>query len=657
MSLLYALFPKSGNAPRWLIFVIDLLICVFSYISATLLRFNFFIEESFDSRYFYALPLVLAIRILFILYFRIYAGIIRHTSVQDAIRVFYTITFSTIVISIVNIIYTRTNPEAIALIPISIIIIDYIGTTLLMNSFRLAAKVMYMQINRPDEAAVTNFAIFGAGEAGIVAKRKLEQNGTRDINVVAFFDDDQKKYKNYVDGVTIYHGSKDLEQIIKKLNIKEVVISPQHISKSRKQEIIETCLGLDINVRNVPPVERWINGELSFNQIKSVKIEDLIERDEIVLDKGAVAQQLFGKTILITGAAGSIGSEIVRQIIHNFKPKKLVLVDKSEVSLYQLDGELSETFNKQIRGSIELLVGDITNITRMESIFQTYKPEVVYHAAAYKHVPLMENNPSEAIRVNVGGTQVIANLAVNHGVKKFVLVSTDKAVNPTNVMGASKRIAEIYIQALSTELIRSGKDGTKFITTRFGNVLGSSGSVIPRFRKQIEEGGPVTVTHPDITRYFMTIPEACQLVLEAGNMGQGGEIYIFDMGKAVKIIDLAKKMIQLSGLKLGADIQITFTGLRPGEKIKEELLADQENTLPTYHPKIMIAKVRTYDFEWVNAQISGLLELYYTQHNETVVSKMKEIVPEFISHNSIYETLDFKHLNTKGEVFKYSTYS
>ncbi len=657
MSLLYSLFPKTGNAPRWLIFSIDIFICVFSFISATLLRFNFFIEDAFNPEYFYTLPLVLAIRILFILYFRIYAGIIRHTSVQDAIRVFYTITFSTIVISIINIIYTKINLDTKALIPVSIIIIDYIGTTLLMNSFRVAAKVMYMQINRPDESNITNFAVFGAGEAGIIAKRKLEQNGSRDIKVVAFFDDDQKKYKNYVDGVTIYHGGRDLETVIKKLNIKEVVISPQDISKSRKQEIIERCLTLDVNVRNVPPVERWINGELSFNQIKSVKIEDLIERDEIVLDKGAVAQQIFGKTILITGAAGSIGSEIVRQILNNFKPRKLILVDKSEVSLYQLDGELSENHKGLYANTIEILVGDITNTNRMEALFQQYKPDVVYHAAAYKHVPLMESNPGEAIRVNVGGTKLIADLSVKYGVKKFVMVSTDKAVNPTNVMGASKRIAEIYVQALSTELFRSGKIGTKFITTRFGNVLGSSGSVIPRFRKQIEEGGPITVTHPDITRFFMTIPEACQLVLEAGNMGQGGEIYIFDMGSAVRIIDLAKKMIQLSGLKLGEDIQIVFTGLRPGEKIKEELLADQENTLPTYHPKIMIAKVRTYDFEWVNLQINNLLGLYNEQNNERVVSKMKDIVPEFISQNSVYETLDYKHISADIEVSKHSTYN
>ncbi len=654
MSILYSILPRTGNAPRWLIFAIDVALCIASYIAAVFLRFNFFIGEPFHFTYFYPLPFVLAIRILLMLYFRIYAGIIRHTSVQDAIRVFYTITFSTILITVINATYTRFTADA-TLIPISVIIIDYFGAIILINSFRLVAKIIYMQINRPDEALVTNFAIFGAGEAGIIAKRKMEQFGNRQISVVAFFDDNPKKYKNYVDGVSIYSGTNDIETIVKKLDIKELIISPQDISKNRKQEIIELCLELDIKVRNVPPVERWINGELSFNQIKSVKIEDLIDRDEIVLDKGAIAQKLFNKTVLITGAAGSIGSEIVRQIVNNFKPKKLVLVDKSEVSLYLLDAELNTTHHRLLANTIDILVGDITHANRMEAIFQKYKPDVVYHAAAYKHVPLMEKNPCEAIRVNVGGTKMIADLAVKHGAEKFVMVSTDKAVNPTNVMGASKRIAEIYIQSLSSELIRNGQTATKFITTRFGNVLGSSGSVIPRFRKQIEEGGPITVTHPDITRFFMTIPEACQLVLEAGNMGKGGEIYIFDMGKAVKIIDLARKMIQLSGLKLGEDIQIVFTGLRPGEKIKEELLADEENTLTTYHPKIMIAKVRTYDFEWMSLQINALIALYSEQNNERIVSKMKEIVPEFLSKNSIYEALDYRHRSSDTEVSKHST--
>jgi FlaA1/EpsC-like NDP-sugar epimerase len=329
---------------------------------------------------------------------------------------------------------------------------------------------------------------------------------------------------------------------------------------------------------------------------------------------------------------------MVRQII-KFKPKKLLCVDKSEIKLYELDGELRESHKNELNTFVEILIGDITNEARMKMIFEKFKPQIIYHAAAYKHVPLMEENPSEAIWVNVKGTKTIADLAYQYNSDRFVMVSTDKAVNPTNVMGASKRIAEIYVQSLYHNAIKNNVK-TKYITTRFGNVLGSSGSVIPRFRKQIEDGGPITVTHPDITRYFMTIPEACQLVLEAGNMGNGGEIYIFDMGKSTKIVDLARKMIKLSGLTLGKDIQIVFTGLRPGEKIYEELLNDEENTLPTHHSKIMIGKVRTYDFAEVESNTKELINLYQSQDMMKIVTKMKSIVPEFKSKNSIYESLD-----------------
>ncbi|MFN7313897.1 MAG: UDP-N-acetylglucosamine 4,6-dehydratase family protein, partial [Bacteroidota bacterium] len=333
------------------------------------------------------------------------------------------------------------------------------------------------------------------------------------------------------------------------------------------------------------------------------------------------------------------------RLLFGFSPSLLVLVDNSEMGLYDLDIELKDLINQSFMQKVRLLVGDICSRERMEKIFASFKPDIIYHAAAYKHVPLMEDNPGEAIRVNVMGTRTLADLAVKYDTEKFVMVSTDKAVNPTNVMGASKRIAEIYVQSLNNFLVETRSSKTRFITTRFGNVLGSSGSVIPRFRKQIEEGGPITVTHPDITRYFMTIPEACQLVLEAGNMGNGGEIYIFDMGQSVKIIDLAKKMIKLSGLTLGQDIQIVFTGLRPGEKIKEELLADQENTINTYHPKIMIAKVRMYDFLKVSKQIEDLLITYEEQNDNNIVLKMKEIVTEFVSQNSKFETLDYKRQN------------
>jgi FlaA1/EpsC-like NDP-sugar epimerase len=345
---------------------------------------------------------------------------------------------------------------------------------------------------------------------------------------------------------------------------------------------------------------------------------------------------------MVTGAAGSIGSEIVSQLC-KFKVKKIIIVDASEEGLYQLEMKITENIHNFNIKNIEIILADITNLVRMKGVFERFQPDIIYHAAAYKHVPLMENNPTEAIKTNVKGTMILADLSVEYKVDKFVMVSTDKAVNPTNVMGASKRIAEIYVQSLSNFIKENKTSETKFITTRFGNVLGSSGSVIPRFKKQIDAGGPITVTHPEITRYFMTIPESCQLVLEAGNMGKGGEIFIFDMGKSIKIIDLAKKMIRLSGLTLGKDIQIIYSGLRPGEKIHEELLNDQENTVPTHHPKIMIGKVRDYNFESVKNDIQNLLDLYNSQNQTAIVAKMKDIVPEFISQNSPFEHLDNKH--------------
>ncbi|MFY8184634.1 MAG: polysaccharide biosynthesis protein, partial [Bacteroidia bacterium] len=396
-----------------------------------------------------------------------------------------------------------------------------------------------------------------------ITKRTLDRDAAVKYKVIGFVDDDEKKKGRSLEGTFIFPPSK-LKELIKENEIDAVVISILNISQNRKNEIVDLCINLNVRVLAVPPVAKWINGELSFNQLKTINIESLLERDAIKLDIDLIKQQIETKVVLITGAAGSIGSEMARQII-NYNPSKIILLDQAESPLYELEMELTEKFPNS---SFEVVIGDIRNKERLANVFRTFKPHLVYHAAAYKHVPMMENNPSESILTNIFGTKNVADLAVEFGVQKFVMVSTDKAVNPTNVMGASKRIAEIYIQSL-------GKTAqTKFVTTRFGNVLGSNGSVIPRFKKQIEAGGPITITHPEITRFFMTIPEACQLVLEAGCLGKGGEIYVFDMGKSVKIVDLARKMIKLSGLQEGKDIEIIYTGLRPGEKLYEELLAD-----------------------------------------------------------------------------------
>ncbi|MCH8331140.1 MAG: polysaccharide biosynthesis protein, partial [Bacteroidetes bacterium] len=492
----------------------------------------------------------------------------------------------------------------------------------------------------------SNVIIYGAGEAGMITKKTLDRDRGMKYKVTAFIDDNRSLVNKSLEGVNIYPSVR-FEKIIKDGSIDLFIISGVEISGEKKQELVDICLKQDVKVLNVPPMNKWINGELSFRQIKKIKIEDLLGRESIKLDVEAINKQLFDKTILITGAAGSIGSELVRQIIP-FKPRKLILLDKAETPLYELELELRD----KIRFSdFEVVVGDIRSRERMENLFKTFNPEIIYHAAAYKHVPMMESNPSEAIYNNILGTKNLVDLAVLFEVKNFVFVSTDKAVNPTSVMGASKRIAEIYVQSLNHKL-HSGfdKQVTRFITTRFGNVLGSSGSVIQLFRKQIESGSPITVTHPEVTRYFMTIPEACQLVLEAGAMGNGGEIYIFDMGESVKIVDLAKKMIKLSGLSLGQDIQIIFTGLRPGEKLYEELLSYEENTIPTHHPKILIAKVREYEFDSISTDIKELIRMFDKQKNFEIVGKMKKIVPEYISQNSIYQSLDQKGNGADAEI-------
>lgn len=476
-----------------------------------------------------------------------------------------------------------------------------------------------------------NVVIYGAGITGIATKRTLDQDGQAHMQVRAFIDDDPRKSDKAIDGIKIHHTS-ELAKLAGNLDIEEIIIAAFSLPTSTKSDLVDFCLEKNIRVTTVPPISHWINGHFSTKQIKKVKIEDLLDREPIILYNEIITDQLKGKTVLVTGAAGSIGSEIVRQVI-KYEPGLIILNDQAESPLYDLELELEELgFSRFV-----VCLTDVRNYTATSKMFEDHKPQYVYHAAAYKHVPMMEYNPAEAILTNILGTRHIADLAVIHQVRRFIMVSTDKAVNPTNVMGTSKRIAEMYVQSLFHNTERNEGKAVKFITTRFGNVLGSNGSVIPRFKKQIEDGGPVTVTHPDITRYFMTIPEACQLVLEAGSMGNGGEIFVFDMGKPVKIADLAKKMIRLSGFTPDVDIKLKFTGLRPGEKLYEELLNNSENSIPTYHEKILIANVRQVDHHEVCRQVDELVQLATDRHQpQIILSKLQEIVPEYVPNNPVF---------------------
>ncbi|MFO0356385.1 MAG: polysaccharide biosynthesis protein [Sphingobacteriaceae bacterium] len=620
----------SYNLPRWSILIIDTVICAFSLTLAVFLRFNFDDIPEVDKA---NLPLdyavLLGIRFISFFISKTYKGVVRYTSTRDAARIFFIVLLGSFLVFVINVIYYYVGNKTY-FFPNSIIIIDALCTLFLMISSRLAVKAIYLESKNPTSQRV-NVIIFGAGEAGIITKRTLDRDAAIKYKVIAFVDDDEKKRGRSLEGAFI-HTTDKLAQLINENQVEIVIISIQNLPATKKNEITDICLNNNCKVLNVPPPTKWINGELSFNQLKTINIEDLLEREPIKLDTDIINNQIKGKVVMITGAAGSIGSELARQCMQ-FEPAKIYLLDQAESPLHELELEFSEKYKRE---KFEVAIADVRNEERMKNAFNTFKPHIVFHAAAYKHVPMMENNPSESIYTNVLGTKICADMAVEHQVEKFVFVSTDKAVNPTNVMGASKRIAEIYIQSL-------GKiSKTKFITTRFGNVLGSNGSVIPRFKKQIEKGGPITITHPDITRYFMTIPEACQLVIEAGCMGKGGEIFVFDMGKSVKIIDLARKMIKLSGLEEGKDIQITYTGLRPGEKLYEELLANSENTLPTHHNQILIGKVREFDYDQVNQTINQIIELFKTQNNELIVQQMKTIVPEYISNNSVFEKLDKK---------------
>lgn len=640
------MFRKINIVPRWLIFCIDLTFCGFALIFAYLLKFNFDASHIDINELSRNVLIFLGINCVVFFNVKTYAGIVRYTSAQDSFRILFSISVSNLFFILCNLFLLSFNKPQI--ISNTIVIITGLCSFVLLITYRVLVKYFFLYIKNM-KLNKRRVVIYGAGEAGIATKRSLDTDPGVNMSVIAYVDDDVRKRGKAVDNVKIFHTD-DLQRIIELEKIDDLILSVNRISPEKKNKIVDLCLENNVKVLNVPPLRDWVKGSIKVNQIKNIKIEDLLEREPIVIDDEIIDAQLKGKRILVTGAAGSIGSEIVRQVA-KFNPQLIILNDIAESALHELQLELQDN---NLCSNFIAFIGDVKNKTRMEYLFQTFKPHYVYHAAAYKHVPMMENNPSEAICTNVGGTKNIADLSVKYKVSRFVMVSTDKAVNPTNVMGASKRIAEIYIQSFSGALqdtYFSFKNGlsdlngrsdlkTKFITTRFGNVLGSNGSVIPRFQAQIQKGGPVTVTHPDITRFFMTIPEACRLVLEAGSMGKGGEIFIFDMGKSIKIIELAKKMIRLSGLLPHQDIEIEFTGLRPGEKLYEELLNDLENTLPTHHEKIMIARVAASDFETVGENIQQLINLACNYEDTEVVKLMKKIVPEFKSNNSIYEEFD-----------------
>jgi len=621
------IFPKK-HTPRWVIFLIDLGICLFSLVLAYLVRFDFLslpYKEELPILL-SALPFYIGIRALTFVIAKSYAGIIRHTSTQDAKRIFLTITAGSLVFLLLSPI-RKLYIDGFYFLPLTIILVDYLACVFFLISSRIALKLIYLE-SKTERGDQIKVVIYGAGQAGLITKRTLDRNANRTQQVTSFFDDDTSKAGKSLEGARIYN-TKDLESFLSSGKIDRLILSIQDPDLDRKNHVLDLCLKYGVEAMNVPPVSTWINGELNVKQLKKIKIEDLLGRKPIRISQAKLEIDLNNKCIVITGAAGSIGSGLVRQIIR-FQPRKLILIDQAESDLYNIEQELIQA---GYGSNLVALVADITNKIRLEQIFKEHKPQVIYHAAAYKHVPLMESNVSEAILTNVGGTQHLVDLALDFKVEKFVMISTDKAVNPTSVMGASKRVAEIYAQSKSGGI-------TQFITTRFGNVLGSNGSVIPLFRKQIEQGGPITLTDPEVTRFFMTIPEACQLVLEAGSMGEGGEIFIFDMGESVKIIDLAHKMIRLSGLTPEEDIGIKITGLRPGEKLYEELLANEENTLKTHHPQIMKAQVRSYDEALVNLEIKQMIKQSSLQEIDESVKGLKRLVPEYVSNNSEFAKFD-----------------
>lgn len=604
-----------------MIFIHDSLMVFLTFIFAYLLRYNL-VTADFPAQEASTHGLIVLLAYsTSALIFKSYSGLIRHTTLTDIALVFVTTSvsaFALVFLSILTRIFVQTS---VLIVPVSVILIHYVLITVLLFFMRISVKLLFTFATSTVRAAGKRVLIYGAGEMGFIVKRVILSDPRSGFNVFGFLDDNKSLQGKKINGIPVFNTQILSADFIKKNRIQTLILAIRNISPVKKSGIILRAMNYGLEILETPAIEKWLNGQLEIHQLEKVKLEDLLGRKPIKLDLEMIGDGLNRKTILVTGAAGSIGSEIVRQL-SRFSTKMIVLVDQAETPLFHLENEIHKVYS-QINFVIKL--ADVTNYEKMETIFREFQPEVIFHAAAYKHVPMMEENPHEAFRVNVGGTKVLTELSVKYRVEKFVMISTDKSVNPTNVMGASKRVCELLVQSVALQK----EIKTQFVITRFGNVLGSNGSVIPLFKKQIQDGGPVTVTHPEITRYFMTIPEACELVLEAGFMGKGGEIFVFDMGRPVKIVDLATNLIRLSGLVPGKDIKIEFTGLRLGEKLFEEVLSEQEDLLPTHHSMIRIAKVGTRDYSAIMPEVSWSLNNLYSLSEEKIIEVLESIVPEY----------------------------
>jgi len=614
-------FLHIYSLPRWLLFLHDNLMVFLTFIFAYFLRYNLVTDHFPTDHAIIHGFAAITVYSVFSLIFKSYAGLIRHTTLTDISLVFVTTSVSAFALSILSVVSRTLSLSDHLIVPISIILIHYVLITVILFFMRISIKMFFVFVTKASGTECKRVLIFGAGEMGFIVKRLILSDPRSGFSVFGFLDDNRNLQGKKINGIPVFRPGILSADFVTENKIGTLILAIGSISPVKKSGMILKAMNYGLEILETPAIEKWLNGQLEIHQLEKVKLEDLLGRHPIKLDLDMIRDGLNRKTILVTGAAGSIGSEIVRQL-SRFSTSMIVLVDQAETPMFHLENEIRKVYSHI---NFKTQLADVTSYAKMDLIFRRYRPGIVFHAAAYKHVPMMEENPHEAIRVNVGGTKILTELSVKYGVEKFVMISTDKSVNPTNVMGASKRVCELLVQSVAS------KQGimTQFVITRFGNVLGSNGSVIPLFKKQIQEGGPVTVTHPDITRYFMTIPEACQLVLEAGFMGKGGEIFVFDMGRPVKISDLACNMIRLSGFEPGRDIKIEFTGLRPGEKLYEELLSEKENLLPTFHKMIRIAQVDRHNYSDIMPCIVDTLKNLYRLSEGEVVNVFETLVPEF----------------------------